>query len=155
MMNRYLFGGWVYSLFLCVSFMACEGGTRIAPALLEDPADLESMDLSVREQLMELKSRVQLCLEEGCADEDLGSTVGTLGAWFQAYQLRDRAALLYREAARLDPGEPKWYYYIGIIAASQERSEEAITAFTKASESMADHLPLMVRMGKELAKSGM
>lgn len=78
---------------------------------VEPPPDLNDLDLAVREQFQEIwrASRTEDAGEAGPA-------WGRLGQWFDVYGYENSAARCYRNARALDPGEPKWPYYLASLA---------------------------------------
>jgi tetratricopeptide (TPR) repeat protein len=115
-------------------------GCGVPPPLeeVEPPPDLEQLDRTVQEQFQELWR----ALPSGRAE-----AWGPLGQWYDVYGYPDSAERCYENARRLDTGEGRWPYYIGVL---RERAGELSTAeslYAEAARLAPDVTSPLVRLG--------
>ncbi|MBD8528158.1 tetratricopeptide repeat protein [Pseudomarimonas arenosa] len=111
----------------------CADESAASPlATVEAPPDLAGLDRSVQQQFSELWFR----------DGDLESPIapaerrnwGELGLWFHAYRYHHSATKCYENAVLLDPDNPRWHYYLGLIALDSGAAATARGHFERALE---------------------
>lgn len=129
---------------LCPVLVALACGAP-EPSLREvgRPPDLGQLDAAVREQFEQLRSRLD---EPGGTAAESGAAWGALGQWFHVYHYGESAALCYRNARLLDPREPRWPYYLGVLAEEAGDLEAAAEGYRSAAALDAEPAP-RVRLG--------
>jgi tetratricopeptide (TPR) repeat protein len=107
--------------------------------------DLSGLEPAVREQLTAGRERLQeFALSDGAAGGDLGAAWGELGRLYHAYAISEPAVVCYREAARLQPDEFSWPYYLGRLLLDLERGEEARGELERALRLRPGDVPTLV-----------
>ncbi|MCH7666917.1 MAG: tetratricopeptide repeat protein [Acidobacteria bacterium] len=110
-------------------------------------ARFEVMEPAVREQLRKARAELEALQRNQAASEaDLVRGFGLLGRLYHAYDLFTPAGACYRNAARLDPRDFRWPYYLGVLHRLDGRDGEALAAFTTASKLRPNHLPIMLHL---------
>lgn len=143
-------------------------GPGAVPMAVPEPP-LESMEPAVRSQLEEQRRVVRKLATDADADADaetgegphareLGHAFGELGRLYHAYDLFDAAAAAYRNARRLEPGEPRWPYLLALVEESRGRLEDAeatLAALLESDSVPAPALaPVLVVRGRLLVDLG-
>ncbi|MEX2500431.1 MAG: tetratricopeptide repeat protein [Wenzhouxiangellaceae bacterium] len=135
---------------------ACnETGAPVSRALeLQPPPGFEQMDPAVRDQFAELRGRLSPTRKAStpAARGELGRVWGELGQWFHVYHFPDSAMRCYREAARLDPDEPRWPYYRGLLAVEAGDLDQAGAAFEAAAQRAPDSIAVLIRLADLMLK---
>lgn len=109
---------------------ACGHGESPDPAYetVEPPAALAELDLAVREQFHALWA--------GSADAAPASEArrnwGELGMWFHVYRFEDSAVRCYRNALLIEPDDPRWPYFLGMLSAGAGDAVSARRHFERA-----------------------
>jgi tetratricopeptide (TPR) repeat protein len=80
----------------------------------------------------ELITAVRLARERVLKAPDSAREWGSLGQVFQANDLDDPAAVCFTEAARLDPGNPRWPYFLGGRLINRGEREAALPYLRRA-----------------------
>ncbi|HOM98748.1 MAG TPA: tetratricopeptide repeat protein [Acidobacteriota bacterium] len=112
-----------------------------------EPEILQQLDPGVRE---EITSRAIACrtLAENvrsCAE---------VGAFLHANGFADRAVPWYALAAEREPGQFAWWYYLGVSADTAGDVQRAEEAYRKALECDDGYVPLLLRLGDLLSRTG-
>gem|GEM_PF-7060776 len=120
---------------------ACGDGQRTANEDLfqSAPTGLELLEPAVQRQFDELSTRLSR-LRQGAASAppaQIGQAWGELGQWFHIYRYPDSALRCYRLAVQLDSDEPRWPYYLGMLAVESGDLASAERAF----ELSLEHAP--------------
>ncbi|MFQ5349013.1 MAG: tetratricopeptide repeat protein, partial [Thermoanaerobaculia bacterium] len=105
-----------------------------APETVPHP-DLEGMEPAVRKQLRSARAAVEAARHQGAAA--LAAATGELGRLYHAYDLAVAAAACYRNAAALDPTEPRWQHLLGHLHHTRGEYAASAAAFERALESGA------------------
>lgn len=116
--------------------------------LLQPPPRFEQLEPAVRQQFVELSRRIVHAREASPAhaNAETGGFWGKLGQWFQVYRYPDSAMRCYREAIRLDSDDPRWPYFLGMVAVEAGRLEEAASAFEAAVQRAPDSTSALIRL---------
>ena len=119
-----------------LGLVACGEGPTLRP--VPEPPALDAMDPVVREQYRDLRGAVDDWLAGSGRESDGkqagAEAMGRLGMWFQAYGLADAAREAYGNARTLDPEEPTWAYYEGLLYKQAGEFDAARTGFLSALE---------------------
>jgi tetratricopeptide (TPR) repeat protein len=115
-------------------------------ATVARPPGLEQLDPVVREQFEGLWRNLR---EPPKSREtaQTGAAWGALGQWFHVYRYHDSAGDCYRNAWRLDPGQPRWPYYLGVLAESAGDLESARAHYASAAALAPEAAEPRIRLG--------
>ncbi len=80
--------------------------------------------------------------------------LGRAGMALHAYEFRESALDLYRQAAAADPTDPQWPYLLGLTAASLGRTQLAEDSLRSAAALAEDKSFIRLRLGDALLASG-
>jgi len=97
------------------------------------PPGFDQLEPAVRNQFHDMRERLSRARAASAAGPAVGRIWGELGKWFHVYRFPDSAMRCYREAARLDAGEPRWSYYLGLLAVEAGELNLAAVAFEAAA----------------------
>lgn len=127
---------------------ATPGAMGMPEALEPVPeARFEVMEPAVREQLRKARAELEaLQRNQATSEADLIRGFGLLGRLYHAYDLFTPAGACYRNAARLDPRDFRWPYYLGVLHRLDGRDGEALADFMTASKLRPNHLPIMLHL---------
>lgn len=106
-------------------------------------------EVSTTTFLPAVREAVEAALVEAKARPNDAAAAGGLGMILQAHDQLAAARLCYRRAALLDPGNPDWRYYLGLVS----QGEESIHAL-QAALRIRENLPARLRLGEALLASG-
>ncbi len=110
-----------------------------------------------RPDLSGTEPQVRAALERAQRElvDDLRSSTswGEYGMLLEAHQHREEAARAYREAARLDPAEFRWPYFLGALIDFSDPAQ-AVDWLKRALDIDAAYAPAWVRYGESLEKLG-
>ena len=81
-------------------------------------------------------------------DGELANAYGTTGQLFLVYSLADSAETALTNAARLDPEEFRWAYYLGAFYQQDGQVEPAIDALETARALRSRDLPTLIRLAQ-------
>jgi len=147
----FAFGRLLATLCLLASLAACgrpgTDGTNTAEALkpVEPPPDLAQLDQAVQEQFRQLHAHL-LDLQDQAQDqgghdaEKVGAAWGDLGRWYDVYGYSTSAGVCFRNAEALEPEEPRWPYYLGLLAEEDGELDQAEAGYERAAE-LAPEIP--------------
>lgn len=141
-------------LALAATVAACSPGDEQLEQLdrlaLERPPRFETLEPAVREQFDARRDRLKRMLRDSTvtADSALGIAWGELGQWFHVYRYPDSAMHCYRQAVRLDPDEPRWPYYLGMLEREAGELEAAESAFVSAVERAPTTTAALLRLAE-------
>ncbi|MSR60919.1 MAG: tetratricopeptide repeat protein [Planctomycetes bacterium] len=124
-------------LFAGFVLVACPGRERREPPL---PPNLESFDARVVERIQAARAKVQ-------ADPGHGGAWAELGMMFASERLKNLALDCYREAARLEPTQPKWPYRQAVTLAQIGETSAAMSAMQRSLELEDSYPPSHARLG--------
>jgi tetratricopeptide (TPR) repeat protein len=111
--------------------------------------DLTAMDEAVQRQLREAQSRVAATQHKSGANQrEVADAWGFLGQLYQAYGLDPAASSCYLIAQRLDPGEFKWPYYLGLLHRNQGEIQQAAAYFEAALNVRPSNEPALLRLAE-------
>lgn len=116
---------------------------------------VEKLDLPVQEQFDAFHSRLEQTLAQDPVDlAALAGAFGEIGMLYHAYEYWEPAASGYRNAQHLDPDNPDWPYYLGLVAQTLGDPELAEASFKRVLELRpADDLAL-ARLGETYLETG-
>jgi len=72
---------------------------------------------------------------------------GELGGVLDVHDLKTEAIVCYERAERLDPGDGRWPYFLGLCRRLSDQ-RAALVDFIRAAEDLPDHAPLQVYLGQ-------
>ncbi|HMB52428.1 MAG TPA: tetratricopeptide repeat protein [Thermoanaerobaculia bacterium] len=134
---------------LAWALLAACGGAESRSAELVDvgrPPDLDQLDASVQEQFEETWGDLHGG-ERGLEAAEAGAAWGRLGQWFQTYDYAASAAASYGNAHRLDADEPRWPFYLGLLAEQAGDLDAAHRHFEAAAVRAPEVAEPRVRLG--------
>jgi tetratricopeptide (TPR) repeat protein len=152
------FRGVVLGVLLCTA-SACRSPepaakTPITPETTLRPVtlpDLSGMEPAVQQQIREADAAVTALAkqqQDGHAPPaGLGAAYGALGNLLFAADNLDAAADCYHDAQLLDPGEPRWPYYLGQVHRSRGELPASIASFERALQLQPNQLATLVWLG--------
>jgi len=111
------------------------------------PPELERLDATVREQFEALWRNLHRRVPGAGEAPDPGAAWGALGQWFDVYGYPDSAGRCYRNARRLKPAEPRWPYYLGLLAEGAGDLDAAEAYFSAAAGLAPDVVAPRIRLG--------
>lgn len=87
-------------------------------------------------------------------DRALATAYGELGKVYLAFEWEAAAVAALRNAADLDPGEPRWQYYLGLLAAERRDWDEAAARFATVTRLLPGEVAAWLRLGNaQLARA--
>ena len=101
---------------------------------VEQPPRFEELEPAIKDQYVLLREELDRLHTAGAPEAARGRAWGELGRWFHIYRYPDSAMRSYGQAARLDPREPCWPYYLGILSVEAGRLDQAAEYFRTAAE---------------------
>ncbi len=128
---------------------ACDGGNLGDEHLsLSPPPRFETLEPAVQRQFDNLSARLSGLQETSAPDSParIGQAWGELGQWFHVYRYPDSAIRSYRTAANLDPDEPRWPYYLGMLAVESGQLDMATIAFEQSLERAPEAPATLLRL---------
>lgn len=139
------------SLFLVVTLLLLPARFALAqtpPELLPVPEpDLSSMEEGVRERLESMHAALLAATSAKIDVAQLGEAYGTMGQHYLAHELLDPAEACFRNAGRLQPGDYRWPYYLGIVLQTRGEPEEAAAQYGRVLELAPNDLTTLIRLG--------
>jgi tetratricopeptide (TPR) repeat protein len=131
------------------------GAVRSAEVEIPLTPSLESFEEPVQQQLGGVRQRLdELLADRAAPDELVGDALGGMGQLYFLYDLFEAAAECFSEATRLLPGDFRWPYYLGVIAADGMDLAAAVGHFERAAELAPEDLPTLLRLGRILLDAG-
>ncbi|HEX2254489.1 MAG TPA: tetratricopeptide repeat protein [Thermoanaerobaculia bacterium] len=113
---------------------------------------LEGLEAAVVEQLAEARLEAERRLATSLAAGEPAAAVhlafGRLGQHYHAYGLLAAAEPAYRNAARLEPDDPAWPFYLGRVLHEAGRLDEAVAAYGEALALHGEDVPALVFSGE-------
>ncbi len=121
---------------------------RPAPPPAPPAVSLEGLDPMVAQAIKQAQDRVRGAPRDGRA-------WGGLGMVLAAHAFRPEAAFCLTEAERLEPREPRWPYYRGVMLQLDGAEADAVPPLRRAVELCpADHDAVRLRLADLLVKQG-
>src|SRR5215510_13720707 len=80
--------------------------------------------------------------------------VGRLGMVLHTYEDHEKAAICYRRARILAPGEFRWTYFLGVSQMALGNHREAVLTLQEALALKPDYLPAQLRLAESLLAAG-
>jgi tetratricopeptide (TPR) repeat protein len=105
------------------------------------------MEASVREQVDAMRRGVTSLPAPGEASGAAAAAFGHCGQVYLAYDLVAPAEACFVNAAALDPLEPRWHYYLGLIRAARGEQETAAAALREALRLRPAEPAALLRLG--------
>ena len=107
--------------------------------------DLESMAPSVQQQIGTQRETLEEALKNtSVSDKDVARELGLMGQLLMAAESVSAAKPFLTRAARLDPSEPRWPYYIGHLHRMLGDTELAAQYFDRTVTLRSDDVPALV-----------
>lgn len=126
-----------------------------ARTLLPIPRPTPSTDPAVKQQVEDAWSEFRTVAEKkGVSQEELANAYGQLGMVYHAYGFVDAAAVCYRNAQSLAPGDIRWPYYCGRLYEDEGETRNAITYLRTALELHPDDIAVLVNLGQTYQADG-
>lgn len=138
------------ALVLSSILAACGESASVGePQALGKPPGFDELEPAVRAQYEERSEALETLLASRAAPAAArGAAWGALGQWFHIYRFQDSAIRCYREAVRLDGDDPRWHYFLGLLAIEEGLLDEAETALAEASRRAPDSSMAPVRLAE-------
>lgn len=92
--------------------------------------------------------------KQAVAEPASGKATGHLGMVLQAYALYAPAALAYQRAARLEPDEFAWRYYLALALHQQSQLDQALDGIAAAIALRSSYAPALLEKGDLLFQLG-
>lgn len=125
------------------------GATFNQDPILQPPR-FEQLEPAIRQQFTRLRDQLARARTSSrqSSPRALGQAWGDLGQWFHVYRYPQSAMRCYAEAVLLDPEEPRWQYYLGILAVESGELDQAAAAFASAARLAPDSPSILVRQAE-------
>ncbi|HEX6201833.1 MAG TPA: tetratricopeptide repeat protein [Thermoanaerobaculia bacterium] len=155
--RRPLRPAWAAALALLIAGCAGEPARRDGAAATTEAAtiprpNLEAMEAGARDRVLAAIAAIEEL--DGAGDAERAAAYGALGDLYFAYHLLDAADVCYRQAARLDPLQPRWPALRGMALQAAGSLREAEASLERALELAPADLPLHLRLGDLLLEAG-
>ena len=105
--------------------------------------------ISTENFLPSIRQAVDAAAADARAHPDDPAAVGRLGMVLQAHKQSAAARVCYQRAARLDPKNFDWQYYLGLVS-----DGPAVVTTLRAALRLRDYLPAKLKLGEALLASG-
>lgn len=138
--------GSVLALTICTLAACAPPADHASLEAVEPPPDLHQLDAAVQRQFADLWARLETARRAEDRSRRAGAW-GDLGRFFDVYDYADSAGRSYRNAHRLDPEEPRWPYYLGVLATSSGDLEAAVRHLEIAASLAPGETAPRVRLG--------
>jgi tetratricopeptide (TPR) repeat protein len=110
--------------------------------------DLSRLDDAVRRALEVDRAAMDEAVGDAARPAaERAEAFGKMGKRYHAYGMLESAEGCCRHAAALDPSDPRWSYYLGLVLLTDERLDEAAVYFERTHETAADVISL-IRLGE-------
>jgi len=119
-----------------------------AAELLDVPVPaLEALEEGVREQLTSARDRLdQLRADPATPEGELGLAFGQMGQLYYLYDLTGAAQPCLLNAEALEPRDPRWSYYLGVLHQLDGGLEQAQEQFERVLSIKPDELATQIRL---------
>jgi tetratricopeptide (TPR) repeat protein len=121
---------------------SCAGSVPPVPTV-----PVRGVDAEVRDAILTARNQAE-------AQPNNGRASGRLGMMLQAHSLYQPAMLAYERAARLEPKEFAWRYYLALVPQQLSQPEKALDALSAALRIRPDYAPAIQRRGDLLFQLG-
>lgn len=125
--------------------------------LLKSLPDLPALNFETKTLRIELEcavSKVRQIIYTGEKGRQLGKAFGQLGKIYQANDYFERARACYYQALKLDPDNPRWYYFSAVIIQMMGREDDDVTALLQKTVMLApDYGPAYLRLADNYFKT--
>lgn len=143
---------WPGILLLLLTLSGCggQGEPDSSTAVPSEPPGFDLLEPAVRAQFAELRDHLEAMRHETGPDSSiaLGQAWGSMGNWFQVYRFPDSAIRCYLEAIPLDPTEPRWPYFLGLLQVQSGQLEDAAEAFSASIQRDPDGNAARIRLAE-------
>ncbi len=145
----------VFLVLVTVLAVGCQPDASSRLETVERQPDLDKLDLPVREQFDAFHSRLEQAAAQDPVDRAaLAGAYGDIAMLYHAYEYWEPSAAAYRNAQQLQPHNPDWPYYLGLVAITLGEVALAESSFKRVLELRpADDLAL-ARLGETYLESG-
>ena len=120
---------WCIAILLCTACTESSRAPKIAP---EPQVDLDGVDAAVVRAIRGAYAEVR-------RDPNSSKAWGTLGKVYLAHDFEAAAMEAFREAQRLESGEPRWPYFLGLHLSSYD-AEAALPLLERAVQSAPEDM---------------
>ena len=145
----------VSSLLFAVVLAGCAAATE-RPALVPVPLpDLAGSPEHVRTQLVAAHAVMTQTLDNRSASAvELAGAFGGVGTLMLAAEYVDVSEAALRNALALQPGDPRWPYYLGHLYWNQGQAAKAAASFEQALRLHPDDVPSLIWLGESRLVEG-
>jgi len=123
-----------------------------ADILVLPEADYSGLELAVRKQLESARLMLDSLLVSQADSLTKSTAFGELGMIFNAYEFNQQAEICYQNAARLDPSQFIWSYYLARLYQETGRFEEALVLYQALEGRHTEPALLQVRLAETYAE---
>lgn len=132
-----------------------DSSAALPVGLVVPELDLSAMQPAARRKVEAVQASIERLLgAEPLDSQQLAGSFGLLAQLLHAFEKLDDAAASYESARRLDPNDPQWPYYLGLIHVAQGDFELAIAAFESVLKLAPTDAAAMIRLGNALIEVG-
>ncbi len=142
------------ALLLAGALAACRRGGRDAT----EP--LPQVPLSGLEETAarEIAARIAKCekarLDRAVPDTEVAAACGGAGKILHAYERLDAAAVAYRDAELVAPGDPRWPYLLAAVESGRGRTKEAMSSLERAAKLAPESAVVDLALAQAHAREG-
>ena len=115
---------------------------------LEPVPNVEALPLEPR-----VRELIQVATAEVASQNRSAMAWGDLGAVFFAHDLRNEAAVCFRNAERLEPADYRWPYLLGVCYMIDDK-EQALACYQRAAQRCGDRPAVHLRLAETLLDRG-
>lgn len=129
-----------------------------APVLAQDVAplpepSLDGAEAGFRARILEARAALDR-LPDAAPDLERAAAYGELGSLYLVSELRAAAEVALANARSLDPDEPRWPYFLGILRADLGNLNGAVEALRAARDLRLDSVAVRLRLAETLRVGG-
>jgi len=110
--------------------------------------------ITISELPPEVQSQVREAYDHARQDPRSAEVFGKLGMLLDLYHRPEQARICYERAHQLDPRAFRWLYYLGSLQARQGQDAESVETFRAALGLKPGDLPVRLKLGEGLLKTG-
>lgn len=140
-----------------LAFALCARGAANRPLdrlrAVPEPAT-ERFEPVVRQHLVDERRALEEVLARGPAGGSLGEAFGRLGRVYYAYDLLEPAAVCFLNARDTAPADPRWHYYLAVVAQRGGEFERSLSLLDAALALEPSDRAALVRAGNVSVELG-